>query len=223
MRWPLPSCPRLRKPWVLTSVSKPLPIASSGSQIDNPRFFREEEAALARAQRRLAKEAKGTPQRRKRRKVVARVHERIRWRRENFVQQESRRLVNHYGLIAVEALVVRNLMKRPKAKQDAETGGYLPNGAAAKAGLNKSIADAAWSVFFDALVAKAEEAKRQVIKVPAAYTTQTCADCGYRQGMPLSLRRYSCENCGVVRDRDYNASLNILETALGRQGVALGT
>jgi len=39
----------------------------------------------------------------------------------------------------------------------------------------------------------------------------------------LSLRRYSCENCGVVRDRDYNASLNILETALGRQGVALGT
>src|SRR6266567_1791720 len=153
MRWPLPSCPRLRKPWVLTSVSKPLPIASSGSQIDNPRFFREEEAALARAQRRLAKEAKGTPQRRKRRKVVARVHERIRWRRENFVQQESRRLVNHYGLIAVEALVVRNLMKRPKAKQDAETGGYLPNGAAAKAGLNKSIADAAWAVFFDALVA----------------------------------------------------------------------
>jgi transposase len=63
---------------------------------------------------------------------------------------------------------------------DAQTGAYLPNGAAAKAGLNKSIADAAWSVFFDVLVAKAGEAERQVIKVPPAFTTQTCADCGYR-------------------------------------------
>jgi putative transposase len=195
---------------------------SDGSSIATPRFFREEEEALARAQRRLAKEAKGTPQRRKRRKVVARVHERIRWRRANFVQQASRRLVNQYGLIAVEALLVRNLMKRPKTEQDTETEAYLPNGAAAKAGLNKSIADAAWSLFFAALVVKAEEAGRRVIKVPPQYTTQTCADCGYRQDMPVSVRRYSCERCGVGRDRDYNASLNILATALGRQGVVLG-
>jgi putative transposase len=72
----------------------------------------------ARSQRRLAKEVNGTPERRKRRKVVARLHERIRWRRENFVQQESRRLVNHYGLFAIESLVVRNLMQRPKTKQE---------------------------------------------------------------------------------------------------------
>jgi putative transposase len=196
---------------------------SDGSSIDNPRFFREEEETLARAQRRLAKEAKGTPQRRKRQKVVARVHERIRWRRENFVQQASRRLVNLYGTIAVEALVVRNLLRRPRTKQDAVTGAFLPNGAAAKAGLNKSIADAAWSLFFAALVVKAEEAERHVIKVLPTYTTQTCADCGYRQDMPLSVRRYACEYCGVVRERDHNASLNILATALGRQGVALGT
>jgi putative transposase len=188
---------------------------SDGSSIDNPRFFREEEEALARVQRRLAKEAKGIPQRRKRQKVVARVHERIRWRRENFVQQASRRLVNHYELIAVEALVVRNLMRRPKTKQDAATGAYLPNGAAAKAGLNKSIADAAWSLFFAALVVKAEEAGRQVIKVPPAYTTQTCSECGHRQSMPLSVRRYSCAQCGIVRERDHNASLNILTTAVG--------
>src|SRR5438128_2108234 len=83
------------------------------------------------------------PQRAKRRKVVARVHERIRWRRENFVQQESRRLVNRFGLIALEALVVRNMVKRPKAKQEQATGAYLPNGASRKVGLNKSIADAA--------------------------------------------------------------------------------
>jgi len=191
---------------------------SDGTTIDNPRFFREEEEALVRAQRQLSRAKIGTPQRAKRRKVVARVHERIRCRRENFVQQESRRLVNGFGLIAVEALVVRNMVKRPKAKQDQATGAYLPNGASQKAGLNKSIADAAWSAFFDALVAKAEEAERTVVKVPPAYTTQTCYDCGHRQSMPLSVRVYTCEQCAMVRDRDQNASLNILHAALGRQG-----
>jgi putative transposase len=147
----------------------------------------------------------------------------VRWRRENVVQQESRRLVNRFGVIAVEALVVRTMVKRPKVKQDGTTGTYLPNGASRKAGLNKSIADAAWSAFFDALMAKAEEAERTVVKVPPAHTTQTCHECGHRQSMPLSVRVYSCEQCGGVGDRDHNASLNILQTALGRQSVVLGT
>jgi len=98
-----------------------------------------------------------------------------------FTQQESRRLVDRFGLIAVEALVVRTLVQRPSPKQDEETGRYVPNGASAKSGLNKSIAVAAWSAFFSALFAKVEETGRTVIKVPPAYTTQTCHDCGYRQ------------------------------------------
>jgi putative transposase len=195
---------------------------STGEQIANPRFFREEARQLAKAHRRLSKAQRGSAERRKRRKVVARVHERIRWRRENFVKQESRKLVKRFGLIAVESLVVRTMVKRPKPNLDEVTGQYVPNGASSKTGLNKSIADAAWSAFFTALVAKAEEAERLVIKVPPAYTTQACNDCGHRQVMPLSVRVYTCEQCGVVRDRDHNASLNILQTALGRQSVALG-
>jgi putative transposase len=195
---------------------------STGEHIDNPRFFRQEEKALAKVQRNLSKAAKGTPERAKRRKVVARLHERIRWRRENFVQQQSRRMVDRFGLIAVEALVVRNLVKRPNPKRDEETGQYVPNGASTKSGLNKSIIDAAWSVFFSALLSKVEETERTVLKVPPAYTTQACHDCGHRQEMPMSVRIYACEQCGVIRDRDHNASLNILQTALGRQGVVLG-
>ncbi len=196
---------------------------SDGTTIDNPRFFRAEEKTLVRVQRKLSRAKMGTPQWAKRRKVVARVHERIRRRRENFVQQESRRLVNRFGVIAVEALMVRNMVKRPKAKQEGATGAYLPNGASQKAGLNKSIADAAWSAFFEALMAKAEEAERTVIKVPPAHTTQTCHDCGHRQSMPMSVRVYRCEQCGMVRDRDHNASLNILHAALGRQGQGCST
>lgn len=195
---------------------------STGEQIENPRFFREEEKHLAKASRKLSRGEKGTKERAKRRKVVARIHERIRWRRENFVQQESRRIVNRFGLIAVEALVVRNMVKRPKPKQDEATGQFLPNGASRKAGLNTSIADAAWSAFFVALLSKVEETERTVIKVPPAYTTQTCYDCRHTQALPMSVRVYTCDHCGVRRDRDHNASLNILQTAIGRDGVVLG-
>ncbi len=171
---------------------------SDGSHIDNPRFFRQEERALARAQRRREKEAKGSKERRKRTKVVARIHERIRNRRQNFIGQQVNLLVKRFGLIAVEALVVRNLVKNPK--------------------LAKSISDVAWSAFFTVLVAKAEEAARQVVKVPPAYTSQSCSWCGRRQEMPLSVRVYECPACGLVMDRDHNASVNILEKACGRAG-----
>jgi putative transposase len=171
---------------------------STGESIDNPRFFREEEKALAKAQRRLSKAAKGTKERRQRRKVVARLHERTRWRRENFIQQESRKLVNRFGLIVVEALVVRNMIKNPT--------------------MAKSIADAAWSAFFTALISKAEEAARTLVRVKAAYTSQTCSACGQRQEMPLSVRIYDCPNCGLVMNRDHNASVTILHQAVGRHG-----
>ncbi len=174
---------------------------STGEQIDNPRFFRKEEQALARAHRKLSKAPKGTLQREKRRKVVARVHERVRWRRENFIRQQVASLIKRFGFIAVEALVVRNLVKNPKVA--------------------KSIADAAWSSFFAQLLSKAEEAGRVVVRVNPAYTSQTCSGCGHRHEMPLSVRVYECPVCGLVIDRDHNGSKNILDEALeavGRHG-----
>ena len=168
---------------------------STGEQIENPRFFREEEQALAHAQRRLSKAGKGTRKRKKRRKVVAHIHERIKNRRQNFIQQQVSWLIKRFGLIAVEALVVRNMVKNPR--------------------LSKSIADAAWSMFFTHLILKAEEASRCVVKVPPAYTSQTCSVCGHKQNMPLSFRIYDCEACDCVLHRDHNASRTIL--GLGRQ------
>jgi putative transposase len=174
---------------------------STGEQIDNPRFFRKEEHALSRAHRKLSKAHLGTHQREKRRKVVARVHERVRWRRENFIRQEVASLIKRFGLIAVEALAVRNLIKNPK--------------------LAKSIADAAWSSFISRLLSKAEEAGRAVVRVNPAYTSQTCSACGHRQEIPLSVRVYECPVCALIIDRDHNGSNNILAEALeavGRHG-----
>ena len=83
---------------------------STGDVIDNPRFFRKEERALARAQRRMSKEAKGTPERTKRRKVVARTHERITGKRNDFAHQNSRKIVNRFGFIAVEDINVNRMV-----------------------------------------------------------------------------------------------------------------
>ncbi len=170
---------------------------SNGEEIENPRFFRQEEKALAKVQRKQSKLASGTPERRKHRKAVARVHERIRFRRANFTHQHSRQIVDRFGVICVEDLHVKGM-----------THNHC---------LAKSITDASWSEFFNKLSCKAEEAGRQFIKVNSAYTSQTCSTCGHRQKMPLDLRVFDCPCCHVHLDRDLNAAKNIC--ALGLQGL----
>jgi putative transposase len=163
---------------------------SNGQEIANPRFFRAEEKAQAKGQRRLSKEEKGAPERAKRRRVVARVHERIAWRRGDFAHQQSRRLVNQFDLIAVEDLSVNRMVHNHC--------------------LAKSIQDAAWTQFAAFLAHKAAWAGRRFVAVNPAYTSQDCSGCGHRQVLSLSDRIYTCPCCGVVLDRDLNASLNIL-------------
>jgi putative transposase len=174
---------------------------STGEEIENPRFFRKEEKGLAKVQRKHSTFAKGTPERRKHRKVVARVHERIKFRRENFTHQESRKIVNAYGVICVEDLQVNRMVHNHC--------------------LAKSIADASWSAFFNQLSSKAEEAGRVFVKVNPAYTSQTCSTCGHRQKMPLSERIFNCPCCHVQLDRDLNASLNICAVGLHGLGLSL--
>lgn len=172
---------------------------SSREEIDNPRFFRKEEKALKRVQRQHAKLTKGTPERKKHRKVVARVHERVTFKRQDFTHQQSRQIVDRYGVICVEDLNVNRMLHNHC--------------------LAKSISDAAWSAFFSQLSCKAEEAGRQFIKVNPAYTSQTCSGCGHRQKMPLSERVYHCPCCLLSLDRDLNAAKNILSVGLHTLGI----
>ena len=174
---------------------------SNGEEIANPRFFRKEEKALAKVQRQHSKLAKGTPERRKHRQVVARVHERIAFRRDNFTHQESRQIVDRFGVICIEDLHVNRMVHNHC--------------------LAKSIADAAWSGFFEKLFVKAEEAGRTAIKVNPAYTSQDCSRCHHRQKMPLSARVYHCPCCLLAIDRDLNAALNIKAVGLRSVGLPL--
>ena len=179
---------------------------SNGEFIENPRFFRKDEKSLAKAQRKLSKQKRGSRERKKARKVVSRIHERIRNRRHDFCHQNARRLVNRFGIIAVEKLNVKNML-----------GNHC---------LAKSISDAAWSQFRSVLVEKAESAvNREVVECNPAYTSQDCSGCGYRPDgkegrtkKKLSDRWHLCPMCGLSLDRDTNAAVNIL--ALGQQCLA---
>src|SRR5439155_4986171 len=84
---------------------------SNGDKIANPRFFREEEKQLAKVQQKLSKTERKSKERERRRKIVARLHERIAWKRENFAHQESRKIINKFGIICVENLMILNMMR----------------------------------------------------------------------------------------------------------------
>jgi putative transposase len=178
---------------------------SNGEFIENPRFFRKEESTLAKAQRRFdkVKDKHGSKERKSAKKVVRRVHERVKNRRHNFVHQQSRQLVNRFGVISVEKLNVKGMVKNHC--------------------LAKSISDASWTQFRNALTMKAESAGRLVVAVSPAYTSQNCSSCGYRAKKKLSERWHHCPMCGLVLDRDTNAAVNLQVlglNALGQQSVA---
>ena len=189
--------------------SNPLPVGidvgiktfaslSDGTAIENPKFLKRSAKRLAQAQRKLALQEKGSSERARIKKVVAKIHERIAFKRSDFAHQEARKIVNAYGRIFVEDITV-NEMNSHRC-------------------LNRSIRDVAWSQFFFFLSYKAENAGREYRKVNPAYTSQTCSSCGHRQKMPLSDRTYHCPCCGMEKDRDHNASLNILRLGLESPG-----
>ncbi|HEY6543246.1 MAG TPA: transposase [Ktedonobacteraceae bacterium] len=185
---------------------------STGETIENPRYLRKAEKKLERLQQSLSRKKHGSHRRRKVGKLVGKTHRKVAHQRRDFLHKASRKLVNAYGVLVFEELQPANMNKRPKPKQD-EIGCYLPNGAAAKSGLNKSIADAGWGIFQQFCVYKAANAGRTVLFVNPKYTSQICSECGTVIKKELSERWHSCE-CGCSLDRDHNAALNILR--LGR-------
>jgi len=193
---------------------------SNGEFIDHPRYFRKAEKKLAKAQQALARKKRGSHRRTKAVKQVAKCHQKVRNQRKDFQHKASRKLVNQYQVMVFEDLQTKNLTKRPKARQDEETGQYLPNGAAAKAGLNKSILDAGWSTFTEMVSVKAAWAGRTVVFVNPYMTSQLCSGCGAVVKKDLSERWHSCA-CGTELDRDTNSAKLILN--LGYKQLSVGT
>ena len=173
---------------------------STGEQIDNPRFFRQDEKVLAKAQRRLSKSDRGAPEYRKHRRVIEHIHQRIVNRRTDFAHKLSRQLVNNFQIIVFEDLDV----------QDMQEGNWRS--------LNKSISDAAWNQLVLYTTHKAEEAGRLCVLVDPRNTSKMCSRCGQIVEKVLSCRVHKCPHCHLEMNRDLNASLNILARGLASLG-----
>jgi putative transposase len=191
-------------------------ITSDGQHVPNPGWGRVAAARLGAAQQLLARKQRGSNNRRKARATLAARHRKLADQRRNFHYQVARALVADYDLLVVEDLKIHNMVRRPGPRPDpGQPGRFLPNRAAAKAGLHRSIHDAGWAQFVSILRAKAEEAGRVVIDVGARHTSDHCEACGHTaQENRASQAVFSCRGCGHTLNADEHAARNILRAGL---------
>jgi len=128
---------------------------------------------------------------------VARIHEKIKNTREDFLHKLTKEISeNQADLFVVETLNIRGMLKNHH--------------------LAKSISDSGWYQFKTFLKYKAERLGKKVIEIGMFEpSSKTCSVCGYKNGgLKLSDREWICPECGTVHDRDINAAVNIRKFGL---------
>ena len=171
---------------------------SDGNTVSNPRHLRKAENRLKKLHRRLSRTQKGSQNRKKSRKRLAKAYLKVQRQREDFARKTASTLISSCDLIAHERLQIQNLVKNRK--------------------LSKSINDASWGRFLQWIQYYGEIHNIPVIAVNPAYTSQDCSNCGTRVKKTLSVRTHVCPVCGLVIDRDHNSAKKILKNAYCTEG-----
>jgi putative transposase len=171
---------------------------SEGNSAPNPRYYRRAEKRLKRLHRQVSRKQKGSANRKKARKRLAKASLKVQRQREDFARKTANALVTSSDLLAFEDLKIRNLGKNKH--------------------LAKSIHDAGWGAFLQWVKAYGAIHDIPVIAVAPHFTSQNCSGCGTRVKKSLSVRTHICPSCGLVLDRDENAAINILQKAVRTVG-----
>ncbi|MGW7067248.1 RNA-guided endonuclease InsQ/TnpB family protein [Streptomyces sp. NPDC054855] len=197
---------------------------SDGEHVPNPRHGQKAAAKLEAAQQALARfprvrRDKRTANHQRAVQKVGDLHRKVRRQRLDHAHKTALCLVREHDVIAHEDLKIRNMLKAVAPKPDPEQpGSFLPNGAAAKSGLNRSISDAGWGVFLTILHAKAESAGREAIAVDPRNTSRTCPECGHvtKDNRPTQ-EKFHCVACGHTAHADTVGAINVLRAGLVRR------
>ncbi len=191
-------------------------IATSDKQMFRaPKMRKREQVKLARLEREKARRRQGSARRKAVVQRIAAVHETVADRRRDWVEKITTGIAATYDFVAVEALAIPNMVRKPQPKADPENPGhYLPNGATAKAGLNKGIYANCWGMFARRLGQKMQACGTTLVEVPARYSSQECRKCGHtakenRESQAVFL----CLACGHGDHADHNAAEIVLARA----------
>ncbi|MDE1861184.1 MAG: transposase [Candidatus Micrarchaeota archaeon] len=174
---------------------------SDGMKVEKPKFMQQKRKRIAIWQKRVARRDKGSKRREKAKAGLQKTYEHMTNQSDDYLHKLSKTLVTSgYTSFAVEDLQIQNMVKNHR--------------------LAGAIHNASWNRFIQLLSYKAESAGLRIEKVDARNTSKTCSNCGNIQDMPLSERIYNCQRCAMSKDRDINASINILHraTTLGQRG-----
>ena len=172
---------------------------SKGEKIEAPDLYARHENEIARLQRQMASMEDGPKRRRKQRRLAV-LHERIRRRRNGYLDEVANHMVSGHSAVILEDLRLRRMIERDDSP----------------APRRKLFTEAALGTLVRKVEARAERACIPLVRVDPAYTTRRCSCCGHVGGkMPLTQRVFSCPRCGLEMDRDHNAALNILGSGMG--------
>lgn len=163
---------------------------SENNSTENPLFLRAMLRPLRRASRDLSRRQRNSKNWKRTKSRLQILHERIRNKRNDFLHKLSTEYSNRFDVIFLERLQMLNMVKNRH--------------------LARNILDSGWGTFKQMLQYKS----KMVIEVPSSYTSIDCSRCGNKVPKTLAVRIHRCDVCGLVIDRDYNASLNILQKGL---------
>lgn len=169
---------------------------STGEKIENPKYLRNSLQKLKVLQRKVSRKVKGSSNRRKAVKRLAKLHEKISNQRNDFQHKVSIRLIRENQAIAVETLNIKGMQRNHKLAQ--------------------AIGDSAWNSFVLKLEYKAKKFGKTVLKIGQFEpSSKTCSVCGHKnKELTLDIREWICPCCSTKHDRDVNAAINIKQFAL---------
>jgi putative transposase len=203
----IPKLKKVRKEVGVDLGVKDLATCSDGQVFENIKPYRSLERRLKRLQRSLSKKEKGSKNRERAKRKLAKLHQRVADIRNNHLHQVTRKMVNENQVIVIEDLNIRGMLRNHR--------------------LAKSVQDASLYELVRQLEYKSEWYGRTLVKVDRWYpSSKTCSGCGFvNQNLTLSDREWTCPRCGEIHDRDFNASVNILNEGyrtVGTTGLACG-